>query len=55
MRCGSRHRHVEYRNAIAHGTVLGDTAGTQRVEAAGAFILRLDSQMQEVDEATADS
>jgi hypothetical protein len=45
------HRHVEYRNAIAHGTMWGDSAGTQCVEAAGAFILRLDSQMQEVDEA----
>jgi hypothetical protein len=49
------HRHVEYRNAIAHGTMWGDSAGKHCVEAAGAFIVRLDSQMHEVDEAAGDS
>jgi len=48
------HLHVEYRNAIAHGTTWGDGAGRKYVEAAGAFILRLDGQMQEVDEADRD-
>lgn len=45
------HRHVEYRNAIAHGNAWGDRAGAQSVRAAGAFILRLDAQMRELDEA----
>jgi hypothetical protein len=43
------HRHVEYRNQIAHGLLWGDSAGWQSVAAAGQFILRLDAQMQEVD------
>jgi len=48
------HRHVEFRNAIAHGTKWGDSAGRQCVEAAGAFIERLDGQMLQVDEAADD-
>jgi hypothetical protein len=43
------HRHVEYRNAIAHGKMWGDSAGWQSVAAAGAFLARLDEQMREVD------
>jgi len=33
---------------------LGDSSGRRCVEAAGAFIMRLDSQMQEVDDAAGD-
>ncbi|MEJ7784257.1 MAG: hypothetical protein WKF96_05585 [Solirubrobacteraceae bacterium] len=43
------HEHVEYRNAIAHGKLWGDSRGLQSVAAAGAFIMRLDDQMYEVD------
>jgi hypothetical protein len=50
----SYHRHVEYRNAIAHGKTWGDTAGFGSVVAAGQFILRLDQQMRQVDEADPD-
>jgi hypothetical protein len=48
------HFHVEYRNAIAHGNTWGDTAGYASVAAAGKFILRLDDQMRQVDEADPD-
>lgn len=48
------HRHVEYRNSIAHGKTWGDTAGYASVVAAGRFILRLDDQMRQVDEADPD-
>lgn len=50
----SYHRHVEYRNAIAHGKTWGDTAGFAAVAAAGQFILRLDDQMRQVDESDPD-
>lgn len=49
------HAHVEYRNAIAHGTTWGDTGGYGSVVAAGEFILRLDDQMRQVDEADPDT
>ena len=43
------HQHVEYRNRIAHGDVSGDSRAYESVVAAGAFILRLDEQMQAFD------
>jgi hypothetical protein len=48
------HHHVEYRNAIAHGTMWGDSAGWQCVAAAGQFILRLDDHMHAVEAADPD-
>lgn len=44
------HRHVEYRNKIAHGDMWGDDVGYACVAAAGAFIMRLDQQMAAFDE-----
>jgi hypothetical protein len=46
--------HVEYRNQVAHGQTWGDTSGYASVVAAGQFIVRLDEQMREVDEAAPD-
>jgi hypothetical protein len=46
--------HVEYRNLIAHGQTWGDSGGYASVVAAGQFILRLDDQMRQVDEADPD-
>jgi len=48
------HRHIEYRNASAHGKTWGDTATFASVVATGQSILRLDDQMRQVDNANAD-
>jgi hypothetical protein len=45
------HQHVEHRNEIAHGKAWGDAWGRKSVEAAGAFIVRLDNHMRQVEEA----
>lgn len=51
------HRHVEMRNAIAHGLAWGDADGGRWAwgswVAAGAFIARLDETMERVDAAYA--